>query len=122
MPPALLEGPAAVAVIGAGDVMRSRMGWIMSPAAWRLAKRHARLGRMTSAAQRIFAEAMALPEDQRVALVEALSDSLELPASELSAQWQAEVQRRIAELESGEVEPVAWADVESRIRQTLDRR
>jgi len=122
LPPALLEGPAAVAVIGAGDVMRSRMGWIMSPAAWRLAKRHARLGRMTSAAQRIFAEAMALPEDQRVALVEALSDSLELPASELSAQWQAEVQRRIAELESGEVEPVAWADVESRIRQTLDRR
>lgn len=42
---------------------------------------------MTAEAKRIFDEALALPEHERLALVEALSDSLEPSAVQLAPQW-----------------------------------
>ncbi|MBC8071136.1 MAG: addiction module protein [Deltaproteobacteria bacterium] len=77
---------------------------------------------MTSVAQRILEEAMALPEDERVALVEALSDTLDRPAEALSPEWKAEVLTRIEAVERGDVEPVEWTDVEARIRSTIAQR
>jgi putative addiction module component (TIGR02574 family) len=77
---------------------------------------------MTSAAKRILEEAMALPEDERVALVEALSDMLDRPAEALSPEWKTEVLSRIEELERGDVGALEWTDVEARIRSTIARR
>jgi putative addiction module component (TIGR02574 family) len=77
---------------------------------------------MTSAAQRILEEAMALPEAERVALVEALSDTLDRPAAELSPEWRTELLARMEELQRGDVTPVEWTDVEARIRETIARR
>ncbi len=74
---------------------------------------------MTSEARKLLETALALPQDERAALVEALSDSFEFEPEELSPEWRAEVGDRIAALESGEVEAIPWSDVEARIRRTL---
>jgi putative addiction module component (TIGR02574 family) len=78
-------------------------------------------GTMTSQAKKLYDELLALPEHERMALMQALSDSFEPTAVRLPAEWEAEVSSRIAEIESGEVQPVEWADVEAKIRATLGR-
>lgn len=57
---------------------------------------------MTSATKKLLEEALALPEKEREALVEALSDSLDPEAVELSPKWTSEIRNRIAQIESGE--------------------
>lgn len=74
---------------------------------------------MTSAANKVLEEALSLSEDERAEIIEALSESL-MPV-ELSPEWQTEIKSRIAQLESGEVKPIPWDEVESRIRKSLDR-
>ncbi len=68
---------------------------------------------MTSAIQDLLAEALRLPEDARAdlaaAIVESLDDTTDGPA-EVEASWSAEIQQRVADLESGLVKPVAWKD------------
>ena len=76
---------------------------------------------MTSIARKILDEALALPDDERLALMEALSDSFVPAPLEQSPEWTAEIKGRIAQIESGEVEPVAWEEVEARVRRTLDQ-
>lgn len=76
---------------------------------------------MTSRAKKLHDELLALPEPERMALMQALSDSFEPTAARLSAEWEQEVGNRIAQLESGEVQPVEWVDVEAKIRATLGR-
>jgi putative addiction module component (TIGR02574 family) len=78
-------------------------------------------GHVTSQARKLYDELLALPEDERMALMQALSDSFEPTAVRLAAEWEAEVGNRIAQIESGEVQPVAWADVEAKIRAKLGR-
>lgn len=74
---------------------------------------------MTSEARKLLESALALPEDERKALIEALSDSFEFTPSDLPPTWQAEVTDRIAALEHGDSDPVPWNEVEARIRKTL---
>jgi putative addiction module component (TIGR02574 family) len=66
------------------------------------------------AARKLLDEALALSAEERAALVEALSESLEPVA--LSAEWQDEIQRRIAAIERGETQLVSWEDVRARLR------
>lgn len=77
---------------------------------------------MTSAVKRILDEALDLPDDERAALTEALSDSLHPEPVELSPEWKAEIEGRIAQLERGEARSVAWEEVEATVRRTLRRR
>jgi putative addiction module component (TIGR02574 family) len=76
---------------------------------------------VTSPAKKLYDEVLALPEPERMALMRALSDSFEPTAARLSPEWEAEVGNRIGQIESGEVQPVEWADVEAKIRATLGR-
>ncbi|MCA9659575.1 MAG: addiction module protein [Myxococcales bacterium] len=76
---------------------------------------------MTALAQRLLDEALALPAEERRALIEALEESLAGASRGLSRAWQAEVGRRAAEVRDGEVRVVRWDEVEARIRRTLDR-
>jgi putative addiction module component (TIGR02574 family) len=55
---------------------------------------------VTSAAQKILAEALLLPTQEREQLVGALSSSLE--PVELSPEWNAEIARRLETIERGE--------------------
>jgi putative addiction module component (TIGR02574 family) len=57
-------------------------------------------------------QARALPADERSRLVELLLESLhESPLAEVEAAWAAEVERRVAAHERGEVETFAAEDV-----------
>lgn len=55
----------------------------------------------------IIKEAEALPVDERVAVVDSLLRSLNPPDPDVDKQWVDEAKRRLAELRSGQVEPVA---------------
>ena len=74
---------------------------------------------MTSTAKKILDEALSLSEEERAELVVALSDSLDLESARLSTEWTSEIGNRIAQIESGEVKPVPWSEVERRIKTTL---
>lgn len=67
---------------------------------------------VTPAAEKVLAQALALPVAEREALVEALSDSLE--PSELSPEWRAEIARRIQSIERGEA---TLLDAEAHLRE-----
>jgi putative addiction module component (TIGR02574 family) len=54
-------------------------------------------------------------------LMTALSDSFEPQPTDLSPEWKVELEDRIGQLERGEVAPVAWDEVEAKIRATLAR-
>ncbi len=76
---------------------------------------------MTAEAKRVFEQALALPDEERAALMEALSDSLHEAAEQLSPQWTAEIGRRIEAVERGESRLIPGDEVEARIRETLRR-
>jgi len=70
--------------------------------------------------EEIFRNAMALPPDARAELTERLVESLAQDISpEISSAQLAEVRRRIAQVESGEVELVPGDEVLARVRNLL---
>lgn len=68
---------------------------------------------MGSAAKRVLDEALQLPADERAELVARLIDSLEDEPDEDPPEvaWQAEIERRVRELDEGTVETIRWEDV-----------
>ncbi len=71
---------------------------------------------MTKATRKLFEEALRLDLEDRAMLTGLLLESLE-PQSEEGVEqaWMAEVERRMAELDSGTVQPVAWEELRSRL-------
>ena len=70
--------------------------------------------------EEIFREAMALPSEARAELTERLVESLAQDISpEITSAQLAEVRRRIAEVESGEVELVPGDEALARMRNLL---
>jgi len=65
---------------------------------------------MTSKAKKLLDEALRLRPAEREALAGQLFDSLETDDPDAEAAWQAEIARRIAELDQGKVKPIPWAD------------
>ncbi len=76
---------------------------------------------VTAEAKKILERALALPEEERAALIKALSDSLQEAARELSPERKAEIGRRIEAVERGESRLIPGDEVEARIRETLRR-
>jgi putative addiction module component (TIGR02574 family) len=75
---------------------------------------------MSTSADTILGTALALPPDERAWLAEELIASLdEGQDAEVEAAWAAEIEKRIAEVESGEVQTVSWEDARARIRAKL---
>ena len=67
---------------------------------------------MTSPNQAVFDAALALPETERVILVERLLESLSPEADELTdKEFFTELERRRAEVEQGLVRPIPWSEV-----------
>lgn len=77
---------------------------------------------VTGHAQQILEEALALPPDEREALIEALRASLQGPPVPLDPRWRATVNDRLSELVAGRVQAVPAHEVEARLRRTLARR
>ena len=80
---------------------------------------------MSEQAQAIFDEAMKLPIGERESLVSRLmraNDEEPLTDAELAAHdeaWAPEIRRRIAELESGQVQTVPWSEVRAELRAMI---
>ena len=72
---------------------------------------------MTAMPDRVVEEALSLPADIRLNLVEKLITSLNLPTNEdIDRLWAEEAERRISQIEAGEVRLVPGEDVFSKIR------
>jgi len=67
-------------------------------------------------AAEILKEALALPTEARAALAGSLLDSLDTDVDEdAEPTWASEVNRRVAELDSGAVKTVPWVEVRRRL-------
>ena len=72
---------------------------------------------MTIMTDRVIEEALSLPADARLSLVEKLLTSLNLPIdTEIDSLWAEEAERRIDRLESGEAKLIPGEEVFSKIR------
>ena len=72
---------------------------------------------------RLAKKALALPAEARAALASRLLDSLDGTVDEAAEkEWDEEIARRIQELDSGKVKPVAWAEARRQIAAILNGR
>jgi putative addiction module component (TIGR02574 family) len=77
---------------------------------------------MIAEAKKNFEQALALPEPQRAALIDALAESLSGDEDEdLSPGWNDEIVRRIEAVERGESRLIPGDEVEAHVRATLGR-
>jgi putative addiction module component (TIGR02574 family) len=78
---------------------------------------------MNPATEDILRAALALPEDERTELVDALlaeqAHSGDLP---FDPSWLTEIRRRSAELDAGNVQPTPWPEVRERVRRRVEGR
>lgn len=64
--------------------------------------------------------ARALPESERVELVELIEATIPSPPSSLHPAWAEELRRRVVEIESGQVQTIPLAEVQRLIQSQLD--
>ena len=78
---------------------------------------------MAQEVSELLKQALALPSDARAALadslLESLDDTLDASAEE---EWEKEVSRRIADLDSGKMKPVSWAEARRQMSAILHAR
>jgi len=70
---------------------------------------------MISKAKKLLDEALQLSPAEREALAGQLFDSLETDDPDAEAAWQAEIERRINELDQGKVKPIPWTEARQMI-------
>jgi putative addiction module component (TIGR02574 family) len=75
---------------------------------------------MTKAVDAILADALRLSADVRAQLAAELLASLDGPSDpDAEAAWQAEIQRRVADLDAGRTKLEPWENVKRRIEKTI---
>lgn len=73
---------------------------------------------MAKSARELFEEAMRLDPRERATLMRLLVDSLDAESEEGAEEvWRAEIERRIAELDSGQIQAVSWEELRARLYQ-----
>jgi putative addiction module component (TIGR02574 family) len=76
---------------------------------------------MTALAEKIYDEALDLPTDSRLELIERLMVSVNLPVKEeIQQAWLDEAHRRRNRMLSGEDQPIPGEEVFNRIRQRFE--
>ncbi|MCX5827941.1 MAG: addiction module protein [Deltaproteobacteria bacterium] len=77
---------------------------------------------MTVIADKVFNDALSLPSDARISLVEKLLTSLNLPThAEIDRLWAAEAEQRISQIDRGDVELIPGEEVFAKIRRKYQR-
>jgi putative addiction module component (TIGR02574 family) len=77
---------------------------------------------MTDAAVRLRETLLTLPEEDRAWLAAELAASLDGPPdADVAEAWDAEVQRRIAEVRAGKAKLVSWAEVSEQLKAALKK-
>jgi putative addiction module component (TIGR02574 family) len=76
---------------------------------------------MSPSTEQLFQAALALPEEERLQLVEALlAECDQTLARPFDDAWLAEVQRRSAEIDAGTAILTPWPEVKRRVRERLE--
>ena len=76
---------------------------------------------MIANTEQIVAAALALPEDDRLELVDRLIESLDGPPDDdVERAWADEIARRLEEVRSGKVVTVPWEVVRKRLQEDAD--
>jgi putative addiction module component (TIGR02574 family) len=71
---------------------------------------------MARSAQELFEEAMRLNPEERATLMRLLIENLDGESEEgVEDAWRLEVERRMAELDSGSVQTVPWEELKARL-------
>ena len=77
---------------------------------------------MSTATDRVVDEALDLPADARISLVDRILASLNLPTQpEIDRLWAEEAERRVAEIDAGKVKLVPGDEVFGKIRRKYAR-
>jgi len=77
---------------------------------------------MAIALNKVFDEVLSLPADARVGLIEKIIESLNLPTRpEIDKLWAEEAEKRIKQIDQGEVDLIPGEDVFSKIRNKYAR-
>ena len=80
------------------------------------------MAQMTGEVSRLLEKALSLSVEEQEALAESLISNLGGKVDEgVGAAWEAEVAKRIAELDSGNAKTVSWEHVRQRTLAKLDR-
>jgi putative addiction module component (TIGR02574 family) len=73
-------------------------------------------------AAEVLKDALSLPVEARAALVDSLLESLDTEVDEdVEEAWRVEIEKRIAEIDSGAVELIPWEEVERRLLARIRR-
>ncbi len=64
----------------------------------------------------ILERALALPVEARVEIITRLLETLEGDDADVEAAWNAEIARRVAQLDAGEVTTIPWSEARELIR------
>ncbi len=76
-----------------------------------------------AAVNTLASEVLALPAAERAKLVRQLLDSLEsVPEEDFDLEWQAELRRRVEEVQNGKVEGIPWTTARENILNELEKR
>ena len=71
---------------------------------------------MARSARELFEEAMRLDSEERAKLIRLLIEALDAEAEEgVEEAWRVEIERRMAELDSGAVDTIPWEEVRARL-------
>lgn len=74
---------------------------------------------MARSARDLFEEALRLDQEERVALTGMLIESLDTESEEgVEQSWAVEIERRMAEIDSGTVKPITWEELRTRLHGT----
>jgi putative addiction module component (TIGR02574 family) len=77
---------------------------------------------MADIADKVFNEALSLPSDARVSLVEKLLTSLNLPThTDIDRLWAEEAEQRVSQIDQGDVELISRDEVFAKIRRKYQR-
>jgi putative addiction module component (TIGR02574 family) len=80
------------------------------------------MAQMTPEVSRLLEQALSLSVEEREALAESLISNLDGKVDEeVQAAWEAEIGKRIADLDSGEARTTTWAEVRKRNLAKLPR-
>jgi len=84
--------------------------------AWASRQRATVYNQTMSSKQNVIAKVLQLSEAERLEVAEAVYESLEGPADAGAAEaWSVEIQRRIAEIDSGRVTLIPWSEARRQI-------
>jgi putative addiction module component (TIGR02574 family) len=75
---------------------------------------------MNSEAKKLLDQALLLAPADRESLAEELFESLEADDPDAKSAWEAEIARRVTELDQGDVHPMSWAEARRMIFEASD--